>query len=72
LPFNYYHTNIATALADTYYIGKVLYPEKFTDIDPVAKADEIFMAFLGKGLYEEFVKGFGRGFGQLGDLFNCG
>lgn len=72
LPFNYYHTNIATALADAYYIGKVLYPERFADIDPVAKANEIFKVFLGRELYEEFVKGFGRGFTSLSDLLNCG
>ncbi|MEM2079963.1 MAG: hypothetical protein QW104_04700 [Nitrososphaerota archaeon] len=72
LPFNYYHTNIATALADAYYMGKALYPERFADIDHVAKANEIFKVFLGRELYEEFVKGFGRGFTSLSDLLNCG
>jgi iron complex transport system substrate-binding protein len=48
LPYNYYHTNIAVALADAYYIGKVLYPDKFKDVDPEKKADEIFQVFLGK------------------------
>ncbi|MEM3980910.1 MAG: ABC transporter substrate-binding protein, partial [Ignisphaera sp.] len=72
LPFNYYHTNIATALADTYYIGKILYPEEFANIDPAVKANEIFKVFLGRELYEEFVRGFGRGFASLSDLFNCG
>lgn len=72
LPFNYYHTNIATALADAYYMGKTIYPEKFTDIDPEAKANEIFKVFLGKELYGEFVKGLSRGFTSLSDLFKCG
>jgi len=71
LPFNYYHTNVATALVDAYFIGKVLYPEQFKDVDPAKKADEIYRVFLGKPLYEEFVKGFGRGFGPLSDLFKC-
>jgi iron complex transport system substrate-binding protein len=71
LPFNYYHTNVATALADAYFMGKVLYPEQFKDVDPASKADEIYRVFLGKPLYEEFVKGFGRGFGPLNDLFKC-
>ena len=71
LPFNYYHTNIATAIADAYYIGKVLYPEEFADIDPVEKANEIFKVFLGKPLYREFVEGYGIGFGSLADLFKC-
>jgi len=72
LPFNYYWTNIATAFADAYYLGKVLYPDHFADVDPVAKADEIFRAFLGKPLYEEYVKGGYPGFKPLADLFNCG
>ncbi|WP_288004382.1 ABC transporter substrate-binding protein [Thermofilum sp.] len=71
LPFNYYHTNVATALADAYFMGKVLYPEQFKDVDPAKKADEIYRVFLGKPLYEEFVRGFGRGFGSLSDLFKC-
>jgi len=72
LPFNYYWTNIATAFADAYYMGKVLYPDRFADVDPVAKADEIFRAFLGKPLYGEYVKGGYPGFKPLADLFNCG
>jgi iron complex transport system substrate-binding protein len=71
LPFNYYHTNVATALVDAYFMGKVLYPEQFKDVDPAKKADEIYRVFLGKPLYEEFVRGFGRGFGPLSDLFKC-
>jgi len=71
LPFNYYHTNVATALVDAYFMGKVLYPEQFKDVDPAEKADEIYRVFLGKPLYEEFVRGFGRGFGPLSDLFKC-
>ena len=72
LPFNYYHTNVATALADAYYMGKVLYPSRFADVDPVKKADEIFRVFLGKPLYEEFVKGYGIGFSNLANTFRCG
>jgi len=72
LPFNYYHTNIATALANAYFIGKVLYPERFADVDPVAKAREIYKVFLGVDIYDKFVKGFGRGFSSLSDVFSCG
>jgi len=42
LPYNYYRTNIAVALADTYYIGKILYPDKFKDVDPEKKATRYF------------------------------
>ena len=37
LPYNNYMTNIGTAFSDTYYIGKVLAPNKFNDIDIVKK-----------------------------------
>ncbi|MGB9741451.1 MAG: ABC transporter substrate-binding protein [Candidatus Bathyarchaeales archaeon] len=70
LPYNYYHTNIAVALADAYYIGKVLYPERFGDIDPEAKANEIFSAFLGKQLYQEYAKAYG-GFKCLSEMFKA-
>jgi len=71
LPFNYYHTNVATALADAYYIGKVLYPSRFADVDPVEKANEIFRVFLGKPLYGEFIKDYGVGFSNIAGMFRC-
>ncbi|MEM4426136.1 MAG: ABC transporter substrate-binding protein [Acidilobaceae archaeon] len=71
LPYNHYHTNVATALANAYWMGKVLYPERFADVDPVVKANEIYSMFLGKPLYEEFVKNRLPGFTNLSDLFKC-
>jgi iron complex transport system substrate-binding protein len=68
LPYNYYHTNIAVALADAYYIGKILYPDKFKDVDPEKKADEIFQVFLGKPLYRAYAEAYG-GFRCLADFF---
>lgn len=64
LPFNYYWTNIDTAIADAYYIGKVIYPEQFKDVDPEKKADEIYQELLGKSLYTQMAKDFG-GFKKL-------
>ncbi|HBQ86570.1 MAG TPA: hypothetical protein DD811_08830 [Syntrophomonas sp.] len=64
LPFNYYWTNIDTAVADAYYIGQVIYPEQFKDIDPEKKADEIYQLLLGKPLYAQMAKDFG-GFKKL-------
>lgn len=63
IPYNWYWTNIDTAIADAYYAGKVLYPERFADIDPVEKADEIYRFLLGKPVYEKMAAeytGFGR------------
>ncbi len=41
-PFNYYVTNVDTAIADAYAAGKVLYPDRFKDVDLPRKADEIY------------------------------
>ncbi|WP_148883821.1 iron ABC transporter substrate-binding protein [Thermococcus aciditolerans] len=68
LPYNFYTTNIGTALADAYFIGKVLYPERFKDIDPAEKADEIYRFLLGKPVYAVMADQFG-GFGSI-DLSN--
>jgi iron complex transport system substrate-binding protein len=60
LPFNYYTTNIETALADAYAIAKILYIDNFKDIDPEEKADEIYTFMVGKPVYHEMKKDFGR------------
>ena len=46
-------SNLETALADAYYAACVMYPEAFADIDPVAKAGEIFEMLLGTNPYED-------------------
>jgi len=53
LPYNFYSTNFENVLADAYFIGKTVYPEKFADIDPAAKADEIMTRFLGSSPLSE-------------------
>jgi iron complex transport system substrate-binding protein len=64
LPYNYYNTNIGTAIADAYYLGKILYPAAFADIDPEQKADEIYRALLAQPVYDQMATAFGR-FGKL-------
>lgn len=64
LPYNLYMTNIATAYADTYYVGKVVFPDKFKDVNPVKKADELYKFLLGKACYKQMAKFFG-GFKKL-------
>ncbi len=44
-------SNLETALADAYYAACVIYPEQFADIDPIAKAEEIFEMLLGVNPY---------------------
>jgi len=59
LPYNFYTTNIDTAIADAYFMGKTMFPQAFEDIDPAKKADEIFAFLLGKPLYERMAADFG-------------
>ncbi|WPX09097.1 iron ABC transporter substrate-binding protein [Anaerocellum danielii] len=59
LPYNFYWTNIDTVLANTFWIAKVVYPDRFRDVDPIKRADEIYKFFLGKPLYSKMAKKFG-------------
>lgn len=59
LPFNYYTTNIGTALADAYAIGKILYNKHFEDIDLEHKTDKIYTFLVGKPVYQEMKKDYG-------------
>ena len=65
LPFNYYATNIEIALADAYYIGTVLYPDAFADVDPAEKFDEICQALLGIDAYETIAETYFGGYQRL-------
>ncbi|MGP8284140.1 MAG: iron ABC transporter substrate-binding protein [Desulfomonilaceae bacterium] len=58
-PFNHYTTNIDTAIVDAYAVGKILYPEKFSDVDLPNKADEIYDFLLGKPVYKKMELDFG-------------
>ena len=65
LPYNYYYTNIDIAISNAYYIGSIVYPEKFNDMDIVAKSNEIFKKLLGKELYDQVAAEYYGGFQQL-------
>ena len=62
-PYNAYHTNVETALANAWFIGKALYPKAFADIEPADKADTIFDFFLGVKAYAH-LKEAGYGYGR--------
>ncbi|MBA2861146.1 iron ABC transporter substrate-binding protein [Methanococcus maripaludis] len=59
LPYCWYSYNKDSGIADAYFIGKTIYPEQFSDIDPEAKADEIYEKFLGKPVYSAMETQFG-------------
>jgi len=63
-PYNYYHTNIETALANAYFLGKILTPSAFADIDPGTKADAIFEFFDGVKAYGHLQQAH-YGYGQV-------
>lgn len=53
LPYNWYNQNFDSILANAYFIGKLLYPDRFSDIEPQAKADDIYTFLVGKPLFHE-------------------
>lgn len=59
LPCNSYYKNIETAIVNIYFLGKILYPEEFKDIDVIKKADEIYTFMLHKPLYQIMAEKFG-------------
>jgi iron complex transport system substrate-binding protein len=64
LPYNAYATNVATAIADAYFMGTVVNPGAFKDVDPITRAREIYRSLLGKDVYEHMARDFG-GFKRL-------
>ena len=64
ISFNNYSTNVGYALADAYYAGTVLFPERFADVAIGAKTDEILEFLLGRGYYQEMAAD-GLSFGTM-------
>ncbi|EPF30388.1 hypothetical protein HMPREF9194_00705 [Treponema maltophilum ATCC 51939] len=62
--YNYNWTNVEIAIADAYYAGCIIYPERFADIDFNEKAEEIFKTMLGQ-TYLEVLDNAGIGFGPV-------
>ena len=53
LPYNWYNQNQGSVMADAYFIGTVLYPDAFSDVDPATKADEIYTFLVGEPVFDE-------------------
>lgn len=53
MPYNAYYTNYETALINTWFIAKTVYPDAFQDIDITEKTNEITQEFLGQELAEK-------------------
>ena len=52
-------TNHETSMANAHYIGTILYPEQFSDIDPAKKAVEIYTFVDGAPVYEQLKENMG-------------
>lgn len=55
-PHTSMNVNHETTLANAYYIGSILYPEQFSDIDPAIKADEIYSYVVGGKIFDQLKK----------------
>ncbi len=47
-PYNSYNQNFEAVFANAYYVGNILYHERFTDVEPMKKAEDI-STFLNGG-----------------------
>ncbi|QGN06759.1 ABC transporter substrate-binding protein [Halorhabdus sp. CBA1104] len=56
LPHATYHHNYGSILANAYFVGKTVYPDRFDDVNVEATTNEIFETMLGTGLYAELLE----------------
>lgn len=60
-----YYTNLEIPLVNCYFIGSILYPEQFADVNLSEKASEIFEFFLGDADYLTTLEEYGAAYGTL-------
>lgn len=58
LPYNWYTQNMGSILADAWFIGKTLYPDRFQGIDPEKKADEIYSFLVSAPVFDPMNQAF--------------
>lgn len=64
LPFNAYNTNVENALANAWFMAKVLHPQALAEVDAQVMAGRVMRAFLGTDLLPALAKN-GYGLGRL-------
>lgn len=52
LPYNWYTKNYGSILANAYFVGKLLYPDRFVDVTPEAEADAIYTYLVGEPVFD--------------------
>ena len=53
LPYNWYTQNYGSTLANAYFVGKLIAPERFADVEPRRRADEIYSFLVDKPVFDE-------------------
>jgi len=56
LPYNWYNSNVENIFLTAYFMGKVIYPDKFADVDVEHLAGEIYNDFLHMNPYSDIIK----------------
>lgn len=59
-PHNWYSTNFATVLVNSYFIGKTIYPQVFSDIVLEEIADSVYHFLLGTNVLKEMSSYYGE------------
>ncbi|QSG06127.1 iron ABC transporter substrate-binding protein [Halapricum desulfuricans] len=67
LPHASYHHNYGSILANGYFVGETLYPDRFGDVDVPSAIDSIYETMLGAPLYDDLVDAYGA-YQRLDDL----
>lgn len=58
-PHNWYTTNFGTVLVNSYFVGKTIYPQQFSDIDLEQTADSIYTVLLGSNVFNSMIDYYG-------------
>ena len=59
------YTNVEIPIVNAYYIGSVMFPEAFADVNFEKKAEEVFSFFLGHDGYLKVLSDAGMGYGKV-------
>lgn len=59
MPYNWYATNYEIVLANAWFIGKTIYPQRFAKTDAEKEARKIYKTMVGKDVYDQVKKQFG-------------
>jgi len=60
-----YDTNLEISLVNSYYVGKIIFPDQFKDVDFETEANAIFNFFLGSDDYLSVLEADGSGYAKV-------